>query len=51
MAETKVKRVAEHQQAVLGRRTSNAAHWDRRAKGTRTRADVKRAAMRDQAHD
>jgi len=43
------RRSIEHQKRVLGLRSSHAAQWDRRPRGQRTRADVKRAAMRDQA--
>jgi hypothetical protein len=48
-AATRQSRAPEHQQAVLQRRASNAARWDRRPKGTRTRADQKSRAFADAA--
>ena len=43
------RRAADHQAAVLARRASGATQWDRRPRGQRTRADAKRAALRDAA--
>lgn len=42
------RRTEEHQRMVLGLRSSGAARWDHRPRRLRTRADVKRQALRDQ---